>query len=277
MMNKKLFVLLPIFGIFAAAVGFAGVASAQTISATGGATVGIGPGSNGGMMMHGRAGFGGGPGGGGMMHLPGVFGSVTAINGTTLSVQSIQFSTSTQATSSVTYSVDASNATVIKDNATSTVSAIDVGDTVAVRGTVSGDSVTATNIFDGKFMMGRGGPGGGPFNASSTWQNHMASSTPSISGTVSAVSGSILTVTGSDGTVYTVDTTNATLIKQGNPTNSISAINVGDSVQIQGTVSGTSVTATVVLDNVAASSTHPGFLGTITSFFSNIFHFHFRF
>lgn len=273
MTNKKLLVLGGVFAVFAA-VGFAGVASAQTVSANVGANVGMGAGSNGGAMGHGRGGFGGPGMHGGMGQFPGVFGSVTAISGTSLTVQSIAFSTSTHATSTVDYSVDASNATVRKDNATSTVSAIAVGDQVSVRGTVDGTSVTATSINDGKFMMGMGGRGPGNFrggfNGSST-----ASSTPSISGTVSAVSGSTLTVAGSDGTTYTVDTTNATLIKKGSATNSISAINVGDSVQIQGSVSGTSITATVVLDNVAASSTHPGFFGTIASFFSNLFHFRF--
>jgi hypothetical protein len=213
---------------------------------------------------------------------PGVAGTVTAINGTTISVQSQGMMmyrgrgnggnapSSTPATVTI-YSVDASNATVRKDNATSTVSAISVGDMVFVRGTVNGMSVTATSILDGKIT-------GMPSSF------HTASGTPpfagtNITGTVAAVNGSTLTITGSDGKTYSVDATNAALLKQGNATNSISAINIGDSVHIQGAASGTSIIASVVLDNVstsqASSSSHPGIFAALTNLLSNIFHFRF--
>jgi hypothetical protein len=118
----------------------------------------------------------------------GVFGIVTAVNGDSITVSGRQ-GTSTATT---TFTVDATNATIRKGAATSTasVSDISVGDRVAVQGAVSGDTVTATTIFDGMFMM-RGGPGMGmmgsstrPYpgrgpNASTTgpWQG-WASSTP---------------------------------------------------------------------------------------------------
>ena len=56
-----------------------------------------------------------------------------------------------------TYTVDATNAKVMKSATsgvkptTATIADIQVGDTVMVQGTVSGTSVTATSIFDGKF------------------------------------------------------------------------------------------------------------------------------
>ena len=85
---------------------------------------------------------------------PGVTGTVSAISGTTLTVTSKKMErgmnkagTSTPA-ASVTYTVDASNATVTKNNTTSTLSAIAVGDTIMVQGTVSGTNVTATTIRD---------------------------------------------------------------------------------------------------------------------------------
>jgi riboflavin synthase alpha subunit len=99
---------------------------------------------------------------------------------------------------------------------------------------------------------------------------------PTITGTIAGVNGSMLTVTGSNGTTYTVDASNATLVKKGSSASSISAINVGDTVQIEGNASGTSVTATTILDNVAQNSpSGSGFFGAIKSFLSNLFHFKF--
>ena len=76
----------------------------------------------------------------------GVMGTVSAVNGTTLTVTSKGFGKSPTAT---TYTVDASSATVTKSGTASSVSVIAVGDTVMVRGTVSGTSVTAKTIMDG--------------------------------------------------------------------------------------------------------------------------------
>ena len=52
------------------------------------------------------------------------------------------------ANNSVTYTIDATNATIEKDNATSTIGSIAVGDDVLVQGSVSGTSVTATSVID---------------------------------------------------------------------------------------------------------------------------------
>lgn len=76
---------------------------------------------------------------------PGVSGTVSAVNGTTLNVTG---------KNGTTYTVNAASAKVMKSAtgsapATITVSQIAVGDTVSIRGTVSGTSVTATSIFDG--------------------------------------------------------------------------------------------------------------------------------
>lgn len=75
-----------------------------------------------------------------------VFGSVTALNGNIITVNI------KRATTTTTYSVDATNAVVIKNRATTTVSAILVGDTIVAQGTVTGTSVVAAHIFDGKMM-----------------------------------------------------------------------------------------------------------------------------
>lgn len=130
--------------------------------------------------------FGPGP-----ARIPGVFGKVTAISGTNLTITSMgRFNASTTHTgftnTSTTYSVDASNAIVLKGGSSSTFSAIAVGDTVMVQGIVTGDSVVATRIIDGVepgIMMMHGGRGGmigfgsstrpsgtWPYNASGSWQ-----------------------------------------------------------------------------------------------------------
>ena len=109
----------------------------------------------------------------------GVFGTVEAIDGTTITVDGRQ-GTSTATT---TYSVDASNAKVIKGTATTTasISDISVGDRVVVQGTVnSDDTVIATTIIDGRVAGMMGGRGfGQPGMASSTrgYRGGMASST----------------------------------------------------------------------------------------------------
>ncbi len=104
-------------------------------------------------------------GSGGMMRgtmKPGVFGTVSAINGNILTVTGrsgfgARPMTNGKATSvalpapaPVTYTVDATNATVKKNNATSTLSAIVVGDTVTAQGTLTGTNLVATMIRDGR-------------------------------------------------------------------------------------------------------------------------------
>jgi len=82
-----------------------------------------------------------------MMHMPGVGGTVSAVNGNTITITG---------RNGQTYTVDASAATVTKEETVS-VSNIAVGDTIGVMGTVTGNSVTATNIHDGQMPpMGAG-------------------------------------------------------------------------------------------------------------------------
>jgi len=181
-----------------------------------------------------------GPGQRGMGRTPGVFGTVTAISGTSLTVTSHGFG---QNQNQTTYTVDATNATVTKNGSASSVGNIAVGDQVMVQGTVNGTNVTATTIRDG--MMGRGMNGNGVF------------------GTVASVSGNTITVTatmgsnGGSGTTYTVDATNAAVTKNG-ASSSVSNIAVGDKVMVQGTVSGSNVTATAIRDGTTGNGTGRG-------------------
>jgi hypothetical protein len=50
--------------------------------------------------------------------------------------------------SNVTYTVDATSATVEKGNAVSSISNVAVGDNVVVQGTVNGNAVTASSVID---------------------------------------------------------------------------------------------------------------------------------
>ncbi len=210
------------------------------------------------------------------MMRPSVVGTVSAISGTTLTVSGRQGFGSTSAT--VTFTVDASNAVVMKNNATTTVSSIATGDTIAVQGTVSGTNVTATTIRDGIMMR----PGGA---RTPRQPGQMGSSSPSIgngqpvvAGTVSAISGSTLTITNKSNVTYTVDASSAKVLKgapQGT-TSSLSNVAVGDSVLAQGTINGTSVTASTIIDQTNSTTStqpHQSFFGGIGSFFMHLFGF----
>lgn len=219
----------------------------------------------------GKAGMRGRP---GMMAGRPIFGSVTAVSGSTLTVASKGFGKDATAT---TYTVDATNAKVDKNGAAGTISDIAVGDMVMIQGAVNGASVTATAIRDG--MPRRDGrdpaqdavPGNGQ---------------PVVMGTVSAIAGSTLTITNNGGTPYTVDATSATILKAGK-TAGFSDIAVGDVIVAQGTVNGTSITAASVRDQGAPKAPpspsgnagtsvptrHAGFFGRIGGWFTHLFGF----
>jgi hypothetical protein len=192
----------------------------------------------------GHRGFGGVNGG-----RPAVVGTVAAVSGETLTVNARQGFGSTSPTT--TYTIDATNATVTKNNAVNNVSSIAVGDMVIVQGTVSGTNVTATVIRDA--VVAGGFMGRRPNNASGAMSNAMV-----VRGTIASISGTTLTVTGAQGfmkssttaqTTYIVDASTATVTKNGQTT-SVSNIAVGDVVNIQGTISGTNVVAKTIRDGI---------------------------
>jgi hypothetical protein len=141
-------------------------------------------------------------------------------------------------------------------------------------GTVSGTNVTATSIRDGVMGMRGTHPAG------------MASSTPAIAGNgepvvagkVVSVNGSTLDITNNSNVSYTVDTSNAKIVKGGVSSATISNVAVGDNVVVQGTINGNSVTATSVIDQVSSTNNpqntkHVGFFGSIGQFFTHLFGF----
>lgn len=272
-MSKNKYLLLIAAGGFAASLIVALPAFAQTIGAPGGW------GGHGGGMMH-----------GGMGMQPGVFGTVSAINGTTLTVTSkARMRPNTTSTAATTvYTVNASNAQVFKNAASSSLSSIATGDMVMVQGTVSGSNVTATTIRDG-LVPGMGVPGmgmgryGGMGHNGTTTLPIQGNGEPIVGGSVSAISGTTLTVTNASNVTYTIDASNAKIVENGTST-AFSNIAVGDNVIVQGTVNGNSVTASSVIDQGnsthASSSTSSsggprggGFFGAIGSFFKHLFGF----
>ena len=163
---------------------------------------------------------------------PGVMGTVSSINGTTIVVAGKD---------GTSYTVDASAATFHKAPtfvagskptapATITIADIAVGDTVSIQGTTTGTSVVAKEVMDGAFgMMGHGGAFG------------MGMGSHGVRGTVSAINGTTITLTNTDGTSYTIDASAASVDKIA--TVAVSDLKVGDTLGVEGTVSGTSVTA----------------------------------
>ncbi len=267
-MKKYILGVLMVFAM--TGLGFASQAFAQTAT---GASPGWGP----------RGGMHGGTG----MVRPAVVGTVSAINGDILTVTGKQFVKSTitgtpPTSTTVIYTVDATNATVTKASVASTVSAIAIGDSVAVQGTVSGTNVTATSIHDG--VMGRGfgvdksGGSQNSGNASGGVANLVAGNgQPVIGGAITVISGNTLTITNKSNVTYTIDVTNSKFL-QGSTTITISGLKVGDQVVVQGAVSGNSVTASTVIDQSkpATGSTttpHKSFFGGIGQFFAHLFGF----
>ena len=206
---------------------------------------------------------------------PAVFGTVSAISGNILTVAGKK-GTGTSAVTT-TYTVDATNAKIMKSGTTGTITSIIVGDTIMAQGTLTGTNLVATTIRDG-VMHGKG-PGTSLGQTDQGLPGIIGNGEPVIAGTISAISGSTLTVTNKSNVVYTVDVTNAK-IAQGLNTITISNLATGDMVVIQGTVNGNSITASTVIDQTKPANTttgsgqpHKGFFGAIGSFFGRIFGF----
>jgi hypothetical protein len=180
----------------------------------------------------------------------------------------------TVSTQSKTFTVDASNATIVKGNATTTVSSIVVNDTAIIQGTVNGTSVAATQIRIGGPVMENWSNGNDNGNKSNP--PFQGNGQPVVAGKVSAISGNTLTITANNGSIqYAVDATNAKILQR-NDTISISGIKTGDTVIVQGVVNGTSITASTVLDQTGPAKANGNakiFLNKIGAFFKNLFKF----
>jgi len=245
MQNQKYFSFLAV-GLVAVSLLFAGIASAQEDQRPG---RGLGRAEQ--------------------IRGSGVVGTVATINGTTLTVTG---RAKLNGETAITYTVDASGATVMKSGATSSVSNIAVGDTVMVQGTVSGTNVTAKTIRDGI---------GQPKQPAIQGNGQ-----PVVAGKITAINGNTITITNNSNVAYTIDATSAKFVVPGVTSPTVSNVAVGDNVVVQGTVNGNSVVASSVIDQKAktdnssnSNNTKPkvsflgGFVGGIGDFFKHLFGF----
>ncbi len=205
---------------------------------------------------------------------PGIMGTVSTINGSTLTISGRGLGRNASS-GTETYTVDAASARVVKNGSTSSVSAIAVGDKVFVRGTVSGTNIAATLIRDGAAKQENGGD----------WSNQTSSliqgnGQPIIAGTISAISGNTVTVSTKSGISYVVAASGAKVVEGKNQI-SLSSLAVGDTVIVQGSVNGTQVAASSIIVQKAVTqngTAHPaqkqlGFFGRVGQFFLRLFGF----
>lgn len=193
-------------------------------------------------------------------HSPKVFGTVTAISGNTITI------TNKGGAATTTYTVDATNAKIEKAGDSVALSSIVVGSSILVEGTINGSSIVAKEIKFG--------------NRDDKNLNPMleGNGQPIIGGKVTAVSGSTITVTTKSNIAYTVNLANAKIVKGGN-TAVMADVVVGDTVLVQGTINGTSVVATSVIDQEVSKNTNSdngkkkGFFRKFGGWFSRIFGF----
>ena len=218
----------------------------------------------------------------GMMR-PYVSGTVLSINGNTITISSnklIKSDDQDKTKTSVTYTVNATNAVVIKNKTISKVSDILVGDTVKVQGTVNGTNITAVSIRDGVMMSENGAENRGKEKMASSTPTIVGNGQPIVGGIISAISSSTITITNKSNVVYTVNTSNAKIV-QGKNTILLSNLSVGDSVIVQGTVNGTEITASSIIDQNKPAKTESdenknirkGFFGGMGQFFARLFGF----
>lgn len=211
-----------------------------------------------------------------MMKGPFVAGTVSAVQGTTITVNGHSSANKDNATAN--YQVDASNAKVMKDKASSNVSSIAVGDNVLVQGTLSGNTITATNILDGmKGPMGMKHEG----RTDTDFPTVTGNGEPVVAGTITSISGNDIVVTNKSNVSYSIDATNAKVM-EGATAGTVANLQTGEMVVVQGTVSGHTVVASTIIHNKhqagatnSSNSTpaQPGFFGRIGGFFSRLFGF----
>ena len=170
---------------------------------------------------------------------PGVIGTVTSVSGQSVTITD---------KSGTVYTADLSNAKITKNvvgaSAPTTITAADIaaGDTIGVRGTISGNTVTATFAMDGISLTAQeGGMKGGRGDHG-------------VRGKVTAVSGTTVTVLGNDGKTYTIDAGAAKVSKIATITTA--DIIVGDEIGVQGKVTDTTVVANEIMDWMPAHVMH---------------------
>lgn len=161
----------------------------------------------------------------------GAIGTVTAISGNTITLRGLN---------NTTYTIDATRATITKIPATGMrINSISVGDALLVVGRMtSSNIIRATRIID--------------------VVQAPASSNYVATGVVSAISGTNLTIMGTNNTTYTVNASGATIYDRYNRVVGYSQIRIGDTIDVYGTVSGSTITATKIIDRTSWNYPYSG-------------------
>lgn len=168
----------------------------------------------------------------------GIVGKVTAINGTALTVSSM--TPWNKDSKTTVYTVNTANAEIEKEGMDNeTISDIKVGDMIIVEGAVTGTTVAATEIHIGWFKA--------------KWEkakdSFVTSGDPVIGGTVTAVSGTTITTKNKSDVSYTIEAKDSKFMTKGSSeASTISDIEVGDNILVQGTINNASVTAKLIID-----------------------------
>ncbi|MEZ5179968.1 MAG: DUF5666 domain-containing protein [Acidimicrobiales bacterium] len=211
----------------------------------------------------------GGPGGMGFPGGMGTTGTISAIDGSTITVEATAFGSS----ETTTMTVETSGDTTVTESVAGTVSDLAAGDNVVVMGATADGVVTAERIVDSGDVAAAGpgmGPrpdgdgdaqGGGtgmglPGRTASESGSGSSSGAPAgapaggpdgdrgvpTMGTISSIDGDTVVVATADGTKVTVKTSDATTVTV---TRAISVEDLakGDTIMVTGTTSGTTVTA----------------------------------
>jgi hypothetical protein len=158
------------------------------------------------------------------------------VSGTVASVASSSFTVTTR--SGQTATVKVTSATKFSGTGITGLSSLKKGTVVAVYGTGTSSSVTATRVTAGFAGVGRGGfPGGG----------RSPGGRAGAFGTITAIGSNSFTVNSRGGTSDTVDVTSTTTYSSSAGTLSgLSALQTGEDVIVEGSTSGSVIKATSV-------------------------------
>ena len=201
-----------------------------------------------------------GPGGGAMPGAMGTIGTITAIDGSTITLSARAGGPPGQSSSSTatTVSVTTTDSTTVSSAVAGSLPDIAVGDQISAMGTGSATALTATSVTDNgtNATTDIGGPGGGGFGGGgqgtppggsaggAAGGGQPDTSRMRVAGKVTAIDGSAITVTTSTGTAKITVSPSTTYSTT--ETVALADLKVGDTAMVQGATSGSTVAATSI-------------------------------
>jgi hypothetical protein len=203
---------------------------------------------------------------------PNFVGKVTAISGNiiTINTKNDSENNTSAAPATTVLTIDATTARILRGETAITIADVAVGDNIVVQGIKTGTNIVAGLIRDGK--VGNGNEG----DNNQALLQIKGNGQPIVSGKVSATSGSTITITNSSNITYTIDASSAKII-QGKNTISVSDVKVGDLLLVQGNITGTAVTASIIIEQNIASTgnvkSSKGIFGSVGQWLRRLFGF----